>query len=226
MHIKDIRRKNLRALAKAVSGVTALANRLDKAQSQISHLIGSNPCKRIGDKMAAHIERVFNKPAGWLDQVHEDGGSTVFSSSILSAQTRVMSLPVVPLIPLSKIDTWKDLMMNTSFNHSLTFIPIKINTVVSNQAYALQIDQSAMEIITGCFSPQGCIFIIEPKQTIANQAFILVRLKNRDQFLLGWLVIKNNKRYLKSFNQYLSTIEITELDIIYGTVLQFIVNCY
>lgn len=48
MHIKEIRRENLRSLAKSAGGITALADKLSRAQSQISHLIGNKPLKNIG----------------------------------------------------------------------------------------------------------------------------------------------------------------------------------
>ena len=62
MNIKDIRRKNLRKLARLVGGITDLSEHLDRSQSQISHLIGNSPIKNIGDRLASHIEKVFNKP--------------------------------------------------------------------------------------------------------------------------------------------------------------------
>jgi hypothetical protein len=70
MNIKKIRLQNLRALAKSVGGVSALARKLQRSQSQISHLISSNPIKNIGDRLATEIESVFEKPDGWLDRQH------------------------------------------------------------------------------------------------------------------------------------------------------------
>lgn len=67
MNVKVIRRENMRALAKSAGGISKLALRLGKSQSQISHLIGTSPIKNIGDKVAAQIEAVFGKPPGWLD---------------------------------------------------------------------------------------------------------------------------------------------------------------
>lgn len=67
MNVKSIRRENVRALAKSVGGISRLAIRLNKSQSQVSHLIGTSPIKNIGDKIASQIEIIFGKPAGWLD---------------------------------------------------------------------------------------------------------------------------------------------------------------
>jgi len=70
MIISEIRLHNMRALAKQIGGITAMANRLDKTQGQISHLIGSNPIKNIGSRIAREVDNAFGLPEGWMDQDH------------------------------------------------------------------------------------------------------------------------------------------------------------
>jgi hypothetical protein len=72
MDVYLIRLINLRALAAQEGGITALANRLEKSQSQISQLIGSKPIKNIGSLIAREVDRSFGKPEGWLDQIHPE----------------------------------------------------------------------------------------------------------------------------------------------------------
>ncbi len=72
MDIKQIRLKNTRYLAKSVGGGVALANKLDKSHQQVSNLIGCNPVKNIGHKIAKEIEAAFNKPENWLDSLHPE----------------------------------------------------------------------------------------------------------------------------------------------------------
>lgn len=45
MEVTQIRRENLRELAKSVGGISKLAVKLHKSQSQISHIIGISPLK-------------------------------------------------------------------------------------------------------------------------------------------------------------------------------------
>lgn len=70
MDVNEIRRMNLRRLANAIGGVSAVANRLDKSQGQISSLIGARATKNIGARIARQVEQVFGKPHGWLDHIH------------------------------------------------------------------------------------------------------------------------------------------------------------
>ncbi len=103
MNSKDIRRENLRALAKSIGGITALARMLGKSQSQISHLIGQNPIKNIGDRLAGQIEKVFSKAHGWLDHEHPELVKLLGIDS--SLQKRGFNIEWVPLIHCNKFLT-------------------------------------------------------------------------------------------------------------------------
>lgn len=72
MRVSQIRLENFRTLIAEVGGISKMADYLDRSPSQISHLGNRNPVKRIGHQMAAHIEKTFGKPEGWLDQIHQD----------------------------------------------------------------------------------------------------------------------------------------------------------
>jgi len=71
MEIKDLRRANARHLALKVGGISAFAEKINKQQSQISHVIGEKPIKGIGDSIARQINEAFKMGRGWLDQHHQ-----------------------------------------------------------------------------------------------------------------------------------------------------------
>ncbi|SEQ48564.1 hypothetical protein SAMN03080615_01639 [Amphritea atlantica] len=71
--INDIRLDNTRQLANKHCGSLAkFADRIDRVPTQVSRIIGKNPTKKIGNRLARHIEEKFNKESGWLDQVHRE----------------------------------------------------------------------------------------------------------------------------------------------------------
>lgn len=72
MDVYDVRRINARLLSKEVGTISAMADYLGKKQSQISALIGKNPVKNIGSRLAREIEVAFDRPAGWLDYLETD----------------------------------------------------------------------------------------------------------------------------------------------------------
>lgn len=67
MENKEIRLRNTRALIQQSGGVALFAEKLKKAETQVSAFAGSNPRKGIGNKIAREIEEAFGKAPGWLD---------------------------------------------------------------------------------------------------------------------------------------------------------------
>lgn len=73
MDIKDIRRDNARwLLAEDPEGKTGFMSKTGKDDSHVSQLLGKNPIKNIGHKIAREIETGYEKPKGWLDIIHAD----------------------------------------------------------------------------------------------------------------------------------------------------------
>lgn len=68
--LRHLRRKaNLDRLVTEAGGATALALLIDTPKSHISAL--QKGARGIGDRLAAKLERKFDKPEGWMDQQHE-----------------------------------------------------------------------------------------------------------------------------------------------------------
>ncbi len=65
--ISDIRLANARALAAEYKNPAEFARTIDRESTQVSRFMGANPTKKIGDRMARHIEISCRKPKGWLD---------------------------------------------------------------------------------------------------------------------------------------------------------------
>lgn len=67
--ISEIRRRRARELAEREGGLTRFADRLGRSESQVSQIIGTNPVRNIGSRLARDIESAFKKPSGWLDSL-------------------------------------------------------------------------------------------------------------------------------------------------------------
>jgi len=68
--IYDTRRYNAQLLSQYCGSMAAFSERIGRAQTQVSRLIGKNPTGNIGDKLARHLESCFCLPAYWLDRQH------------------------------------------------------------------------------------------------------------------------------------------------------------
>jgi len=68
--IYETRRYNAQLLVKFTGNQTLFADRIERSLTQVSRIIGLNPTRNIGEKLARHIEHCFCLPKNWLDQLH------------------------------------------------------------------------------------------------------------------------------------------------------------
>lgn len=71
--VYDIRRENLRTLARQWGGPTSLSRKLGHSNgSYLAQLIGPNPSRDVSEKTARDIENRLQLPTGWMDAEHSD----------------------------------------------------------------------------------------------------------------------------------------------------------
>lgn len=212
MNVKDIRRKNLRSLARAVGGVTELAEQLERSQSQISHLIGTNPVKNIGDRLATHVEKVFNKPHGWLDQLHsthEDEGIY----QVNPARQPYYQVPILTWQEAQERFVQPEKVVQKNYAHHLI-----TSSQMSPHAFALRVEGDSMETAHGPSFPHGSIIVLDPEYSATNNSFVVAKQNSSSQLVFKQLVIDGNRRYLKPLNTRYPLVEITAHAIICGVV--------
>lgn len=220
--LQSIRRENLRALAKSIGGVSQLAGRLDKSQSQMSHLIGQHPIKNIGDKIAAEVESAFNKPPGWLDHPHELVGKTFISSPIEQHDFGVLCQQV-PLISWEEVAQWDTLAYHYQPTNETPMI-VTTTFHLGPFAFALNVIGDHMESSTGISFPEGAVIIVEPDSIAAPNSFVIARIARDRGATLKQLVLKGSSRYLKPLNQRYPILEYTITTVILGVVKQLFFN--
>lgn len=185
MNIKDIRRQNLRRLARSIGGITILAQKLGRSQPQISHLVGENHRKNIGDKFAALIEQTFNKPAGWLDREH---GEERKENNAAYLQ--------IPLLQRRKVSD-----CITSYNalkKDALYIPVNLGYNLNT--FAIKVDHNEMESANGISFPNGSIIIVDPLLAYKNLSFVLVKNHHNNNFLFRQIILGQDKFFLKPLN--------------------------
>lgn len=81
MENKEIRKANLESLydqRQKETGMTKaqFAELIETSPAALSQLLGQNPNRNIGDKMARKIETALSLPFGWMDVLHSSDGAT------------------------------------------------------------------------------------------------------------------------------------------------------
>lgn len=214
MNVKDIRRKNLRNLARTVGGITVLSERLDRSQSQISHLIGNSPIKNIGVRLASHIEKVFNKPHGWLDHEHlsEEEEGLYRSNGVT---------PLYYQAPLLSPHEIKERFINLTPMINKTYSNYVITNVsLSPDAFAIRVENDCMEAAQGPSFSKNSIIVLDTDCVPHNGDFIFARVRQGSgvSLLFRQLIFDGNKRYLKALNLHYPLLEMQPDDRTCGVV--------
>ncbi len=89
MDIKKIRLANAKNLSESVGGQARFGETIDRGDSQVNQIIGENPVRNIGHRMARRIEDKFQKPEYWLDELHPEVTYGVAASSMEERPTGV-----------------------------------------------------------------------------------------------------------------------------------------
>ncbi len=221
-NIKDVRRDNMRALAESIGGITAMAERLGKSQSQISHLIGYTPIKNIGDRIAAEVEKAFGKPFGWLDRDHFG----ISDEAATYAQRIVSQYITVPLITWQEANQWQFLQKDYPPTQAESIVPVMAK--INKKSFAIRMSNASMQTNQSISIPQGAIAVVDiaakPKQgdliVVANAK--KYEPESKQEALIGQFSLENGKRLVKPLNTKYASTEIAGSMTISGVVRQVI----
>ncbi len=195
------------ALAGAVGGPTAFADRIGKAASLVSRWIGKSGKKKIGDAVSREVEESFNLPKWWMDHPHPE---LWIESPSLEMLNRYRELKIstivsnieygprllgkVPLISWVQAGHWQEIVDNYQPGDGEEMVPIA--TKVGPHAFALRVRGDSME-------PEfveGDMIVVDPDRQAENKSFVIVRLDDAQEATFKQLIIDGSNRYLKPLN--------------------------
>ena len=98
MDVIEIRRENLRTLAKQAGSQANLARQLEMTESHLGSLIGRTARSAIGHTIARRIEKKLNLPRSWLDQQHAITGldPDIYFHAAELAEAALLKLGITP----------------------------------------------------------------------------------------------------------------------------------
>lgn len=213
--IKEIRRENMRALAKVAGGVSYLATVLSKSQSQISQLIGKSPSKNIGDRIARQIEEIFKKPRGWMDVLHNHVDETITAFELVKSAAPHRPVPLISWdvkflsIPLSEI-------YNKLENQTL----IAANAKLSEKSFAIRISDVETARCQALSNFDRAIIVLDPAIEAYSGAYLAVLHAGSDKLELRHALVDGKCIYLRNENR----LEEKPEDSNYAVVKQVIVD--
>lgn len=195
MDSKTIRYKNTRLLVDQIGGVSNFAEKINKGQSQTSQFAGTNPIKGIGNKVAREIEEAFNKPHGWLDQVHGDIESTNLDNNI------IVPFPIagrlIPVISWVQAGTWTTADSVPTGTHFQEWLPP--NPKCGKNGYGLIVVGESM---SPDFRPSDKIYVNPDFQIsdLKTGDLVIVACDGGTEATFKKLIVESNGMYLEPLN--------------------------
>lgn len=215
----EIRYRNARHLREQAGGVTEFARRMDREQPQMSSIVGDNPSKGIGNKLARLIESSFNKQPGWLDIPHPDLWGRSYELAVeertpeydaagihqeTAAPTEPPGVPVVGSAQLGPEGYHIELEYPVGHGEGSVSWPSR-----DPNAYAVRCPGHSMEprIRFGEFA------VIEPNKTYSPGDEVLIRTMSGQVMIKIFLYKKDGFFYFESINKDFDKIVINEREI-------------
>lgn len=160
---EEIRLENARYLAEQAGGNATFAEKIERAPTQVSRIIGARATVSIGPVMARHIERCFGKPKGWLDQ---DRAAREGSLTKEEAANYSIELPSVEKSLYVPILSW--VQAGDFCNSETQILPHDCERILcptpkaSPRTFALRVVGDSMTAPHGRSYPEGTIIFVDP----------------------------------------------------------------
>lgn len=217
MENKEIRKANLEALyekRRMDTGMTKaqFAELIDTSPAAFSQLLGENPNRNIGDKMARKVESCLGLPFGWMDVVHADKEPSNVAFRGLNEPKG--SYPVISWVSAGQwmeavepyhrraIDRWYDTTVQCS-----------------EDSFWLDVRGDSMTSPVGLSIPEGAAILIDPAVEAINGKLVVAKLDSDNEATFKKLVVDAGRRFLKPLNPQYPMIEINGNCKIIGVVV-------
>lgn len=201
--IEDLRLENARTLAKKFSTLADFADAIDRSATQVSRIIGKNPSKSIGSKMARHIEHCFNLDEGWLDSDHQNKFANHIRDEMFQTDFRVThglasgerNYPKAsfPLISKVQAGSWSEITEKTVKEAPLYPCPVPC----SDKTFVLKVTGDSMLPTY----KDGYLIWVDPTVEPRNKSHVIARLDDFNEATFKQLVIEDNLKFLKPLNE-------------------------
>lgn len=200
--IAQIRLDNVRHLAKQAGGTTPFAVKVDREPTQMSRVMGTNPTKNIGSRLARHIESCFGKPAGWLDYDHNnvssgDNGEAYSNTSPTAQPIRYSRYPVISEVQAGKFsECVVPYPAGMEDRHEATDYAAK------GPAFWLEVTGDSMTAPAGVRPsiPEGTLVLVDTGIEPTPGKLVVAQLDESNEATFKKLIVDSGKRYLKPLN--------------------------
>lgn len=195
--LDEIRRENMAVLRDQFGSVIALANRLEKSESQVSQWINGSTHSATGKQRgmrsdsARYVELRCDKPAGWLDIYHGPTAENVRPGPDITGK--------VPLISSVQAGAWADIGGSLQMHEAADWVlcPVKHG----DRTFCLIVEGESMRVPGSkpSYDP-GDIIFVDPDQVAQPGDRVVVRLDGDSKATFKQYIEEDGRRLLKALN--------------------------
>ena len=197
MENKDIRKNNLENLLDEhkEKGMTkaSFADLCGISPAMLSQMIGANPNRNVGDKMARKIESALGLKIGWLDAIQQKMKPDNFRYA--GAYTPGSKYPV-----LSKVQAgaWAEAV--EAYTLKDIDLWLESNAHIQGDAFWLLVEGDSMTSPTGLSIPEGTYVLFDTGREPKNGSLVIAKLVDDNEATFKKLIMDGNTKYLKGLN--------------------------
>lgn len=196
---EQIRVQNLELLITEAGSAAKLARIVGTNSSYLSQVRNQMPTRKgtprgVGDDLAEKLELGMGKPAGWMDEPHEDLSSSSADSSEMNASTGPDIRGLRPLLSWVQAGEWSEISEGFVPQYGVELLPCPVKS--SPDSFVLRVRGSSMEPKFH----EGDLIFVDPHAAAIHGKYVVVRLDDSNEATFKQLIVEGDQKYLKALN--------------------------
>jgi len=196
---EQIRVQNLELLITEAGSAAKLARIVGTNSSYLSQVRNQMPTRKgtprgVGDDLAEKLELGMGKPAGWMDEPHEDHSSSSTDSSEMNASTGPDIHGLRPLISWVQAGEWSEISEGFVPQYGMELLPCPVKC--SPDSFVLRVRGLSMEPKFH----EGDLIFVDPHAAAIHGKYVVVRLDDSNEATFKQLIVEGDQKYLKALN--------------------------
>ncbi|WP_301585068.1 LexA family protein [Halomonas alkaliantarctica] len=200
--IAQIRLENARKLAQKAGGTTPFAIKVDREPTQMSRVMGANPTKNIGSRLARHIEECFEKPKGWLDYDHQGDSLEQTDTSHVNVTPTAQPIRYHRYPVISSVQAGKFAECVVPYPAGMEDHHETTDYAAKGPAFWLEVAGDSMTAPAGVRPsiPEGTLVLVDTGIEAVPGKLVVAQLDESNEATFKKLIVDGGQKYLKPLN--------------------------
>jgi len=196
---EHIRLQNLELLIREAGTAAQLARIVGTNSSYLSQVRRQTPTRKgtprgVGDGLAEKLERGMGKPAGWMDETHQEWQDRPLTAPLPAVQPNPGACVMHPLISWAQAAQWTRSSGHGRAPSGSELLPCQVSC--SEGTFVLRVHGASMEPRFH----EGDLIFVDPEVPAANGKYVVVWFKEPGETTFKQLIVEGRRRYLRALN--------------------------